>query len=669
MRSILPQDLFEFRLLGDSDLIPKTNQLVYVQSQASTEDNQYHTDLWILDSAQGAPRALTQGPSDSHPRVSPDGRWLAFLRRPQDAATGQIWLMDLHGGEPFCLSPMAHGVESFLWRPDSQGVFALAALDALGLQTPQNPDGAKESKYHQFTSDIKIITTRAHKLDGEGYFGDYRRQIVDYPRNGTPRQLTHGPRHHQGLAVTPDGRYLITASRYGEDADARLFDHHLYRVATDGSSAPERITPIELNAEYPVISPDGKTVAFLGTDPTALGYDNPSLFVVPIDGSALPRRLGGDWDRPIGNLVLNDMPAPGTDRPEFIFAKDGQSLLSLASSNGQSMVVQVPLEPTAPVSILAQGPYVIYQCAFANDGAQGYLFVSDPTDPSQVISLDHTGQTPRWAPNRELLSQMPLAVPERFEFHAHGGPTCEGWIMMPPASDSDRPVPVVLEIHGGPMALYGWAFFLEFQWLTALGYAVVFTNPRGSQGYGEAFCRAIQRRWGDLDYEDLIAGLDHALAAYGDRLDPTRLGVMGGSYGGYMTNWIIGHNQRFRAAITMRSVVDWRTMLGTGDAGPEWIERADGVWPWQDDAWYRQQSPLTYVEEMATPLLIEHQEDDLRCPIAQGEMLYSTLRQLNRAPVKMIRYPGESHGMSRNGKPWHRIFRLDSFRDWFEQYL
>ena len=240
--------------------------------------------------------------------------------------------------------------------------------------------------------------------------------------------------------------------------------------------------------------------------------------------------------------------------------------------------------------------------------------------------------------------------------------------MKPVHFDAHKRYPAILEIHGGPMMLYAQSFFFEFQCLAAKGYGVIYTNPRGSQGYGTEFCTAIQKEWGNLDYLDVMAGLETALAAE-SWIDPNQLGVAGGSYGGYMTNWIIGHTDRFKAAVTMRSVVDWRAMVGTGDGGWHWMKRADQKAPWQNDEWYRQQSPITYVENITTPLLIEHQEGDLRCPIEQGEILYTAVKYLNQAPVKFVRYPDEFHGMSRDGKPWHRVHRLETMTDWLDTYI
>ena len=218
------------------------------------------------------------------------------------------------------------------------------------------------------------------------------------------------------------------------------------------------------------------------------------------------------------------------------------------------------------------------------------------------------------------------------------------------------------------MLMYGHGFSFEFQLLAAAGYAVVYANPRGSQGYGEAHCTAIYERWGDLDAADVLAALDAALAAE-PRLARDRIAVAGGSYGGYLATWLVAHTERFKAGVIGRPVIDWRSMVASGDGGPDLMARAGGVPPWRDDAWYREQSPITYVDRITTPLLIEHGEEDLRCPIGQSEALFTAMKWLGKAPVALVRYPREFHAMARTGEPWHRVHRLWSIREWLDRYL
>jgi acylaminoacyl-peptidase len=260
-----------------------------------------------------------------------------------------------------------------------------------------------------------------------------------------------------------------------------------------------------------------------------------------------------------------------------------------------------------------------------------------------------------------------LSQPERFRYGC-AGVAVDGWVMRPAGLTAGRRAPVLLNIHGGPHAQYGVGFFDEFQVYAGAGYAVVFVNPRGSRGYGEKFAEAVVGDWGGVDVDDVMAGLDEALRRF-DFLDRERLGVLGGSYGGFMTSWIVGHTDRFKAACSERAVNDQRTMFGTSDIGHAFNSVAvGGAMPWEDPARYAERSPLTYASRIVTPLLIVHSEEDYRCPIEQAEQLFVALKKLKRE-VLFVRFPGENHELSRSGTPRHRLERFRIILDWFGRYL
>jgi dipeptidyl aminopeptidase/acylaminoacyl peptidase len=260
-----------------------------------------------------------------------------------------------------------------------------------------------------------------------------------------------------------------------------------------------------------------------------------------------------------------------------------------------------------------------------------------------------------------------LSRPERFRFE-RAGFSVDGWVMPPFERKAGRRYPVLLNVHGGPASHYGHRFFDEFQVYAGAGYAVVYVNPRGSRGYGEAFARAVVGDWGGGDYQDVMGGLDEALRRF-DFLDPDRLGVMGGSYGGFMTSWIVGHTGRFRAACSERAVNAMWSMYGTSDIG-FWFQEAHGLGrpPWEDLKWYVERSPLSYARDIHTPLLILHSESDLRCPMEQAEQLYVALKKLKR-PVRFVRFPDENHELSRSGRPRHRLARFRILLEWFAEHL
>lgn len=664
MRKITAEDLFRFHLVGRVAIHPQRYQVVYQEQQANRETNEVDSWLMIVEPGQ-VPRRFTSANHDTSPAFSPDGQWLAFLSK--RSKSRQIWVMPTTGGEARQVTHIKGGVEEFQWLPGSKRLVYIALIEPKGIEPEDAPES--DDPYVKFNRDVKVITERYHKLDGSGYYDERRPHLVlqDLEGDRPPKQLTQGPTRHEGLSVSPDGEFVLTTSRYGEDYDQNGSLKHLYRVDLQGNDPPRALTQDPLTVSQGVVAPDGRTIYFLASNHEDLGYDNVGLYRTDILGLDAVRVAPG-WDRPLADVSISDMPAPGSN--PLRFDADPRHLFVLTTTNGTTELARVDLESNR-VDLVTTRDQVFYSYDVSHDRQFAALATSTPVNPGQLIWLDLTTQAHDVIadPNQEVLQELKLATPTRFVARADNGPALDGWVMKPVDAKPGEKVPTLLEIHGGPMMMYAQAFFFEFQWLAANGYGIVYSNPRGSQGYGRDFCLAIKDRWGYLDYQDVMAALDTAIQQE-DWIDTERLGVLGGSYGGYMTNWIVSHSDRFKAAITMRSVVDWKSMIGTGDLGWYWVRRADNVWPWSDnDQWYREQSPITYVGNITTPLLIEHQEGDLRCPIEQGEILFTAMKYFNRAPVKFIRYPNEFHGMSRNGKPWHRVYRLNTFTEWFDRYL
>lgn len=665
MRKLQVDDLFKLKTIGDVQ-ISQQAAIAYVESQASpTQDATDHRIMMIKD--ESAPIAFTHGPQDTMPRFSPDGRSLAFLS--QRSGSTQIWIIPTTGGEALQRTHIRGGITEFTWMPDGASFIAVALIDEdEGIQAESDPPN--ESDYDKFTKDIRIITETTYKLDGTGYFHARRPQLVFIPENHEepPYPLTHGPFRHSHPRPSSNGQFILFLSRHGDEFDRDLFAEQLYVLdLLDRTAPPRPLTPPTMSVDHAIVHPNNEDVFFIATQNNALGYDNPLLYKTSLRTSHI-ELVTSQWDRPLSDVALTDMPA--ASGIPLSLSEPGDEILTLSSMNGLTRVVAIDIA-TGTVTPLTPDQGVSYSFSTTSDHQQIVMAVSSPIDPSVLFIWDRKTDTltSRWMPNQLWRESVELPVPEPFTYRVPSGPEVEGWVLKPTDFEPEHTYPAVLEIHGGPMMMYGTAFFFEFQWLAALGYAVIYTNPRGSKGYGHEFCEAIRYQWGHLDYQDIMAGLDKALTQ-NTWIDRSRLAVMGGSYGGYMTNWIVAHDKRFKAPITMRSVTDWRAMVGTSDVGWHWIRRAKGTAPWsQDQEWYRQQSPITYVENIQTPMLIEHQENDLRCPIEQAEILYTALKYLNQVPVKFIRYPGESHGMSRNGKPWHRLFRLKSYAEWLAQHL
>jgi acylaminoacyl-peptidase len=358
--------------------------------------------------------------------------------------------------------------------------------------------------------------------------------------------------------------------------------------------------------------------------------------------------------------------ALGEGRP--IWSADGQGILFAVEDGGRVAVYRAAVGGgAAPVAVLA-GERVVSGLSLSPTGAMAFT-ASTATMPAEVFvcAWDGSGQRQLTHANRSWREEVALSSPEHFAF-TRAGATLDGWVMRPAGMAPGHRAPVLLNIHGGPHGQYGVGFFDEFQVYAGAGYAVVFVNPRGSRGYGEEFAQAVVGDWGGGDAADVLAGLDEALRRF-DFLDPGRLGVMGGSYGGFLTSWLVGHTDRFRAACSERAVNDQRTMFGTSDIGHLFnVAELGGVTPWEDLARYRERSPLTYAPGITTPLLIIHSEEDYRCPIEQAEQLFVALKKLRREVV-LVRFPGENHELSRTGTPRHRLERFRIILDWFSRHL
>ncbi|HWI53046.1 MAG TPA: S9 family peptidase [Symbiobacteriaceae bacterium] len=662
-RKLQAQDLLSFQLAGDVQMAPGGDRVAFVTSRIDQEKNTTTTSIYMA--APGSPAVrFTGGESDTAPRFSPDGSQLAFISRRSGQA--QVWLMSLQGGEARQLTKVQGGVGEFAWAPDGARIAFTALLKSDGIQ-PEVKEEEEADLLKKHTKSVKTITELSHKLDGEGYFGERRAClcITALTEDAKPVQLTHPPYQVQEIAWTPAGQHLLVTGRIGADYDRGLFENRVYVIAAEGGET-RQLTPSAIDCSGAAVSPDGQTVAVLMTDPEKLGYDNVRICLVPFTGGELTA-VAPAYDRPFGNIGLADMPAPGGWK--LTWAPDGAALFALTSVDGTVQVARVEIA-TGKVDLQTHGDHLIYSFSMDARCRKVAFGQATPANPADIYFQDlrEGVAEPLTALNRDLLAELELSIPQHFTARAPGGPLVDGWIMRPHGFEAGKQYPTVLEIHGGPMMMYAAAFFFEFQLLAAQGYGVIYSNPRGSQGYGEDFCMAIQKEWGNKDYADIMAILDQAIADNA-WIDTTRLGVTGGSYGGFMTNWIVGHTDRFKAAVTGRSICDWRMMVGTGDGGPYWMKKFDDVPFWVDDSAYKQQSPITYVANVKTPILIEHQEGDLRCPVDQGMMWYSVIKNLGQAPVRFVTYPGEFHGMSRNGKPWNRIHRLGEITAWFAQYL
>jgi dipeptidyl aminopeptidase/acylaminoacyl peptidase len=430
------------------------------------------------------------------------------------------------------------------------------------------------------------------------------------------------------------------------------------------SGETRRITDGEGNYGNPSWSPDGTTITAYGTD-CAIGSSAQNIHIWAFPKAGGPGKdLLERWDRSVGSSVISDMRAQAQTLPPT-WTTD-RRILFLGSDQGTANAYSCAATG-GDVRAETVGPHQIVSWSLDVSRRRFTAIVATATDPGNLF-VGEVGGAMRKASclNDELLASRYIAAPERVEFTGADGWKIEGWLMKPRDFDPEKKWPLVLEIHGGPHTAYGHSFFHEFQLLAGRGYAVLLTNPRGSHAYGQKFVEACVGDWGGKDYEDLMAGVDHALGL--GWVDPKRLYVTGGSYGGFMTNWIVGHTDRFRAAVTQRSISNNISAFGTSDIGWHfWQHEMGDATPWRGEDTLIFRSPLTYVTNVKTPLLILHAERDLRCPIEQAEQLFTALKVLGKEAV-FVRFPEDNHDLTRGGKPKHRVEHARRIADWFDAH-
>ncbi len=636
------RDITRIRIASDPQVSPDGKHVAFTVTTASEELDAYHSTIWLASTAGGSVRQLTTGDRhDSSPRWSPEGTRLAFVSDRGEKKKPQLYVLPLGGGEAQAITSLKQGVSEPVWSPDGSAIAFIARVG--GWEEPEDPKEREKSK------PARVITTLKYKWNGEGFTYDRRPHVfVVDASGGEPKQVTDGDFADGTPTWTSDSAHLVFASARHADAD---FDNavDLWKVPVQGGELT-RLTNTQGPLAEPVISPSGDHVAYLGTTYLNETGRNTRVFVISAAGGDA-RCLTNSLDRTVTSAC---------------WIPDGTGLLLTVDEHGAVPVYHVTLDGTA--TRIIDGDRQVTGLSVASRESVLAFTAKSPASPSEVYvcALDGSGERHLTTLNSEWMSQVALSSPEHFTVE-RAGHSVDVWVMKPASFEAGKRYPTLLNVHGGPAAQYGYDFFDEFHVQTGAGYAVVYTNPRGSQGSGEDFCRAVVGDWGHGDYDDVMTGLDEALRRC-DFIDPDRLGVLGGSYGGFMTSWIVGHTHLFKAACSERALNTFTSFFGTSDIGPFFTEAHSGGLPWDNAQWLVEHSPLTYAKDIQTPLLVMHSEQDWRCPIEQGEQLYIALRR-QRKPVKFIRFPDESHELSRSGKPRHRIERFDYIVEWFNSYL
>ena len=649
-RSMTADDLLRIAVVDDPRISPDGRTVAFVVTTTDRAANEYRSAIWTVPTTGGDPVQFTSGERrDTTPRWSPDGARLAFLSD-RGGGKAQLFVMPARGGEARRLTSLPDAIREYAWSPGGDRLAFVGRVRPAGAPAPDDPTPPV----------AREIDRIKHKYDGQGLLVGREHLFVVAADGGEPRQITDGDWDDREPAWSPDGRSIAFASNRSPDRDTN--DASQIWVVAAGGGRARRVSKGEELLTGPAWSPDGQRIACVGRVANGPAGANFRLWLLPAEGGAATCLTPG-FDRSIGSDVLADLRAHAPE-PVPTWTPDGARIRFLASDAGNAHIFEVDVDGRAgePRRLLAGERQIL---SFSVAGSTLAFAATSPLDPGDVFVAadDGSGERRLTDVNRALLDELDLSPPEPLDAVGADGRPVQGWI-LPGRGRGKRPT--ILEIHGGPHALYGNAFFHEFQLLAAHGYTVVYTNPRGSRGYGERFCSEIAGGWGELDYQDLMAAVDVACARRD--VDSDRLGVAGGSYGGYMTNWIVGHTDRFKAAVTMRCLSNFLSMYGTSDIGTWFCERELLGSPRDQMERYWRLSPIAYAERVATPVLILHGEQDLRCPLEQAEQWFVTLRRLGKT-ADFIRFPEESNNMSRNGRPDRRLLRLERILAWCDRYL
>lgn len=662
---VKPEDLYEFKTVQNVRLSPDGKSVVFSSQRVERKTEKKYSNLWILPvTRRGKAVQFTFGDQkDTGPEWSPDGKRIAFFSdRANAEKPAQIYLIPATGGgEARPLTDIRGNITSFHWSPDGKQILCTVILtdpDAL-----EREEDEQKRKLGVVARDTKRVF---YKLDGVGYLPQNRCHlwVVDVP-TGKARQLTDHPIYDEtDPAWSPDGKTIAYLSNHAPDPDLKPDAVDLFLIPASGGES--RLLPTEIGGKaMPVFSPDGKWIAYYGGRADAEGWRNMSLWVVPADGSEKTRNLTEDFDLHTMADAINDMGEPEWTPP--VWSKDSQSLYFPVAYHGSVLLDRISLSGSQPETIVGEGGVV--GCFNLDRDQKNLCFWEGRLDdPARVVVWDLATRKPlvEYSHNASILRQLELGPVEEVWFKGAAGNDLQGWILKPPDFDPGKKYPSILEIHGGPQTQYGWFFMHEFYDFAARGYVVYFCNPRGGRGYGAEHTRAIWGSWGQADYADLMCWADWVEKL--PYIDPDRMGVTGGSYGGYMTVWIIGHTQRFKAAVTQRCVSNFISLWGSSDVNWAFQNEICARQPFFDLDKYWKMSPIAYIGNARTPTKVLHNEFDLRCPIEQGEQVFVALKTLG-VETEFVRFPDEFHGLSRTGRTDRRIARLNHIVSWFDQYL
>lgn len=642
-KRLLDKETFmDMESVSNAAISPDGKQIVFTRTWVDRMKDQYRSNLWIVDSDGTRPRELTHGNwRDSAPVWSPDGRRIAFIS--DRDTTSQLHVLWVDTREVAQLTHLERTPSGLRWSADSKQIaFTMLVPDddpILAVKLPERPRNAEWAK------PAVIVDRLTWARDGQGPLplGYSQVFVIDSVLGGTPRQVTSGKYHHDDPEWSRDGKTLYISGIRKPDAEHLRGDSEIYAVKLDTLDI-KPLTDRKGPDGNPTVSPDGKWIAYTGYDDMNFTSHIGSIYVM--DATGARKRV---WS---GNL---------SESPNSVaWATDSSGIYYLMGERGSMNIYFAPLE--GKVRKITDGVQTMGGFTMSDNG-QVATVRSAPKEPGHLVTFKM--QTPAAMKklidvNQDVLANIQLSDAEEMWFASKDGLKVQGWLIKPADFDPNKKYPMVLWIHGGPWSMYNVGFNWAWQNFAANGYAVLYTNPRGSTGYGQEFVNGIQYSYPGKDYDDLMAGVDAALAK--GWIDERNLFVCGGSGGGVLTAWIVGHTDRFAAAVSMRPVINWHSFVGTTD-GPFWYNQFK-KYPWEDPMEYYERSPLTYVKNVKTPTMVMTGEADLRTPMAQSEEYYRALKMLKKETL-LVRMPDEFHGWRR---PSHQLLQQLYLMAWFDKY-
>jgi dipeptidyl aminopeptidase/acylaminoacyl peptidase len=717
-RNITEKDLWDFVWIGDPQVSPDGSRVAFVRVTVNEKKEGYNTSIWSVPIAGGEePHQLTKGDHDGSPRWSSDGKYLLFVRATEKDGKPeppQLSILPMAGGDSFSFTDLPKGAGDPKWSPDGKQIAFTSSTNADDLKKQEKKkkkedelkkmgsaegsaspnasasakppaasplpatQSAKPESESEHESDVRVITRAVYREDNEGYTDPKHPShiwIVNAPKTADekvqPKQLTSGRFDEGGVVWSKDNSRIYFVSLHADEPYYELPKTELYSISPTGGEAT-KLTTFDMDIGDMALSPDGKQLAFVAaTSQPVNSYTQPDLWIVDLSPNAKPRNLTAGFDFDVGAGVFGDNAPPragGGNVP--LWMPDGRSVIEIYGKEGRTILASFDIASGKPTD-LTKGNQAVGRFRASDDRSKLVYTVSTATRIGDLFTIDSTGASAGAGRelthmNNELFSKLNLTEPEEISYQSFDGKKTQAWVQKPPGFDAAKKYALILNIHGGPHAAYGYTFEHEFQWMAAKGYVVLYPNPRGSTTYGQDFGNVIQYHYPGDDYKDLMAGVDEMIKR--GYIDDKKLGVTGGSGGGLLTNWVVGQTTRFAAAVSQRDIASWIHWWYTADFTlfqPNWFKAP----PFEAEEDFKARSPITYIKNVKTPMMFILGESDYRTPPgAGGEEMFRALK-FRKIPTVMVRFPNESHELNRSGQPWHRVERLQNIVGWFDHWL